>query len=457
MPGHKRRLAGDELLEGIYGIDITEIKGFDDLHNANGILKEAEERCAKLFGADETHFLVNGSTCGILAAICGSVTEHDDIVIAKNCHRSVYNAVMLSGADLHVITPGTESCFGTYAGVRAKSVKEALKGIEEKKGKNRKRTAVIITSPTYEGITSDLKAIHEICRSMGAVFIVDAAHAAHFGFSEEFPENPTRYADVVITSVHKTLPAMTQTALIHIADSCPSKDRIRKMLSVFMTSSPSYVLMASIDSMTLLLEERGKELFDQYIKRLKDFRSKARSLKHLTVLDREMLSDEGSDDLDIGKIVIKDMTGCFSGPRLYDMLLEDYSICPEMATGGYVVLMTSIADTEEAFERLLNALVAIDKLATEKPVLSKTERKQDEDIRFLGNNMKAVLFDDDREYIPVALSKGRVAADPVTVYPPGSFAVIPGETISEDAVDTILEAMGSGLEETGLSKSYISR
>ena len=239
MPGHKRMLAGDDLLGRIYGIDITETEGFDDLHNARGIIREAEDRAAALFRSDETHFLVNGSTCGILAAITGSVTSGDSLVIASNCHRSVFNGLMLSGAKPYIITPDPEAYFEISGGVSALSVERA---IDEADGK---RVAVVITSPTYEGITSDVEAIAGVCRKKGAVLIVDSAHGSHFGLSDDFPKSAVASgADVVITSVHKTLPAMTQTALIHINKDCPSKERIRKMLPVYMTSSPSYVCAA---------------------------------------------------------------------------------------------------------------------------------------------------------------------------------------------------------------------
>ena len=362
MPGHKRRLADDETLREIYALDITEIPGFDDLHNAEGIIKEAEDRAARLFGSDETHFLVNGSTCGILSAIVGTVSKGDTVIAGSNCHRSVFNGIMLSGAKKVTITPDEESGFGICGGISVEAVTDALEKADGNK------TAVVITSPTYEGITSDIDAIAKTCHEHNAVLIVDSAHGAHFGFSEGFPKSAVATdADAVITSVHKTLPSMTQTSLIHINRNCPSRDGIVKMLSVFQTSSPSYILMSSIDSMTELLEKQGKELFASYEKRLDDFYKKAEKFNSLSVLTKDELTAKGSTDHDRGRIVITDKTGTFSGQKLSDILLKTYGLCAEKSEDTYVLLITSIADTDEGFERLTKALTDIDmKLTTGK-------------------------------------------------------------------------------------------
>ncbi len=359
MPGHKRRLAGDKTLREIFELDITEIPGFDDLHNAEGIIREGENRTAKLFGSDETHFLVNGSTCGILSAIVGTVSKGDTVIAGSNCHRSVFNGIMLSGADQVLITSDKEEQFDIYGGVSVEAVKHAL----EKATGN--RVAVVITSPTYEGITSDIEAIAKTCHEHNAVLIVDSAHGAHFGFSEGFPKSAVATdADAVITSVHKTLPSMTQTSLIHINRRCPTRDKIVKMLPVFQTSSPSYILMSSIDSMTKLLEKKGKKLFAAYEKRLKRFYKEAETFNSLSVLTKEKLSCKGSMDHDRGRIVITDRTGTYSGHRLSDILLNKYGLCAEKSEDKNVLLITSIADTDKGFERLTKALAEIDKKLT---------------------------------------------------------------------------------------------
>ncbi len=455
MPGHKRRLSDDEILESVYGIDVTETQRLDDLHDPRGIIKEAQERATALFGSDETRFLVNGSTGGILASVTGCVTEGDDILIASNCHRSVYNAVMLSGASLHLITPEEEKSFGINAGISAKEVISALG--EFPVTDNRK--AVVITSPTYEGIVSDIEGIAKACHKAGAVLIVDAAHGAHFGFSNGFPESAVRFADIVVTSVHKTLPAMTQTALIHIKRECPSRDRVIKMLSVYMTSSPSYVLMASIDSMTSLLEKKGKELFEAYEKRLDRLYKKAEDLKSLVLLRKCMLKAEGSKDHDRGKIVVKDATGTYSGKQLSDLLAGKYGIIPEMAAEGYVILMTGIADTDEGFDRLSDALSDIDaSIAPDKKTEPKSDLQNDtgKELCHCSHNMKAAMFDENFGYVDIEHAAGNTAKDMVMIYPPGIPVTVPGEEITERAVEKIKSALDEGLHVTGLKDKEIA-
>ena len=485
MPGHKRRLAGDPLLEQIYGIDVTETEDFDDLHDANGIIKEAEERAAKCFGADETHFLINGSTGGIIAAIYAAVTEKDHIVIAANCHRSVFNAVMLCGAKPYIITPEREAYFNIYGGVSVRDVADALDRIDNERGQNGGRVAVVITSPTYEGITSDVSGIAGVCHEKNAILIVDSAHGAHLGFSDELPESAIPSgADVVVTSVHKTLPAMTQTALIHINGNCPCRERIRKMLTVFMSSSPSYVLMASIDSLTELLSERGGELFADLNRKLDVLYKKAEEFQALGVLCSDKLTVEGSVDHDRTRIVVSDRTGTYSGGDLYRMLFDEYGICAEMAGDTYVTCISSVADTDESFDALINALSDIDKKAGSRlfnykarsfigkiydrfigRIIARKYLAEDvhvpeegplERVQKFDNNIRKCLFEEDREHVPIELAEGRISGDFVMIYPPGIPAAIPGRRISAGAVDELLRAREDGLKITGLDNGEMT-
>jgi len=454
MPGHKRRLFADEILSDAYSIDITEIEGFDDLHEADGLIRKAQERAAKLYGADETHFLVNGSTGGILAAICGTVSKTDSIIVAANCHRSVYNAAMLSGAGLYIVAPRQEKSFCLCAGIDPERIENALSETSDEAG------AVVITSPTYEGIVSDIRSIADICHRHGAVLIVDSAHGAHFGFSGAFPESPVALgADVVISGVHKTMPAMTQTALIHISRNCPSAGRIRAMLKVFTTSSPSYVLMASIDSMTDLIKEQKDELFEAYAKRLKSFYDKASALNNLKVLKKEDLTEKGTWDHDIGKIVIKDDSMHLSGKELSDILYDKYGICVEMAGVSYVILMTSVADTDEGFAKLEDALAAIDEDLQRRGSADIKPPVPEEAILPEGrydNKMMAAMFEADAGTVPLEKACGMIARDLVTVYPPGIPVTLPGSVITDRAVRSLQNAQQCGLKITGMTGKEIA-
>ena len=240
MPGHKRRALP---FPNPYTIDITEIDGFDNLHHAEGLIREAEERAAKLYGADRSYYLVNGSTCGLLAAICAAARRGDKVLAARNCHKAVYHAISMQGLAAEFLYPAITR--GDLQGqITAAQVEEALT-------KHPDIAVVILTSPTYEGIVSDVAAIAACCHAHGAALIVDEAHGAHFGFGAGFPENAVRLgADAVIMSLHKTLPSFTQTALLHCNGTRIDPGRVARYLGVYETSSPSEWMHASTCSVS---------------------------------------------------------------------------------------------------------------------------------------------------------------------------------------------------------------
>ena len=277
MPGHKRRLGmgmGDPL-----GFDITEIEGFDNLHHPEGILLEAQRRAARLYGAEETHFLVNGSTAGILCAI-GACAPSGRILMARNSHRAAYHALSLNRLEAVWLYPGKfvpegeaeawEELNGPLLAADAEAALEACPDVR----------AVFITSPTYDGVCSDVAAIARAAHRRGLPLIVDGAHGAHFGMHPLFPENAVRQgADLVIHSLHKTLPAPTQTALLHVQGDRVDRRRLRRLLAVYQTSSPSYVLMAGIDRCVGLLEREKDWLFGELAGHLDWFRRETGNLE----------------------------------------------------------------------------------------------------------------------------------------------------------------------------------
>ncbi|MDO4345589.1 MAG: aminotransferase class V-fold PLP-dependent enzyme, partial [Eubacteriales bacterium] len=284
MPGHKRRLG---VPEGIREIDITEIDGFDNLHHAEGILKEAQQRAAKLYGAEETYYLVNGSTAGILAAISACVGQGGKLLMARNSHKAAYHAAEVRALKTVYLYPqriGGEKDGGLFSGaglagsISPADVRRALEN-------DSKIEAVFLTSPTYDGIVSDIKEIAGIAHSFGVPLIVDEAHGAHFGFHPYFPESSVRLgADIVIHSLHKTLPSMTQTALLHQNGVLVKRERIQKYLDIYQTSSPSYVMMACMDGCIEMLRQQGDVLFEDFAERLEWIGREADGLKHIHLL-----------------------------------------------------------------------------------------------------------------------------------------------------------------------------
>lgn len=422
MPGHKR----NEKMFGIglpYGIDITEITGFDDLHHAEDIIKRAEERAARLYKAEETHFLVNGSTVGILSAILGVTNRGDKILVARNCHKSVYNAMELNGLRPIYIYPEYEKNLQINGEVSGEKIEILL-------NENPDVKAVMIVSPTYDGVLSDVEKIAQIVHKRGIPLIVDEAHGAHFGFHPYFPENSNvKGADIVIHSVHKTLPSLTQTALIHINGEIVDREKVRKYLHMLQSSSPSYILMASIDRCMELLESEGDTLFELYAQRIDVLRTELQGLKHLEILQTEQF--------DRSKFLISVKKTGITSKKLADILLHTYHLQMEMTGGTYVLAMTALGDTKEGFERLKRALFEIDQ--------SLSDEKQEDHLPVELPKLPLVCTNEEierkkcgnEELVLWEASIGRISTEYAYVYPPGIPLIVPGEQITQEAIQVL--------------------
>ncbi|MEA4815368.1 MAG: aminotransferase class I/II-fold pyridoxal phosphate-dependent enzyme [Lachnospiraceae bacterium] len=448
MPGHKRNL---ESFPNPYSLDITEIDGFDNLHAPNGIILDAQKECACVFGAKESFFLVNGSSCGIISAILSACKDGDKIIIARNCHRSAFGGVILSGAVPCYIMPEATKSFSFCGGISPESV---LKAICE----NPDAKAVFITSPTAEGITSDIKKIASVAHGNNMLLIVDAAHGAHFNFSDYFPKDALlEGADIVIESVHKTLPSLTQTALLHIGSERPDINRIKSALAIMQSSSPSYVLMASIDR-CISFVKNGKEEFESYVKELKKTREALLRLKNFKLLDSDALVSLNGADLDRGKIVI--ISPCLSGVRLSGILREKYKIEAEMASEGHIVFITSVLDTKEGLSRLVSAFDQIDKNMGE-AVAKETGFVPYISLPAIEMTPRQAYFSDKKEVL-LENAAGFVSSEFVIPYPPGIPLIVPGERITEDIIKSISsikeEGIGiAGIEDRDIKKIKIVR
>lgn len=449
MPGHKRRLnmLG---IEPPYAIDITEIEGFDDLHHADGILKSAQERAAKVYQGDETHFLVNGSSVGILSAIAGVTRRGDTILAARNCHKSVYHAIEMYGLNPVYLTPGFHASVRMNKEICVEDVREALE-------KNPKIRAVVIVSPTYEGVVSDVEAISKEVHKREIPVIVDEAHGAHFGFHPYFPENSnTKGADIVIHSLHKTLPSLTQTALLHMNGELVRREKVRKYLHMLQSSSPSYVLMASMDSCVDLLEKQQKELFVPYVEKLKALRGELLRLKNLKLV--------WTDRYDPSKLVISAENTGLTGRQLSHILLEEYHLQMEMAAGEYVLAMTSVGDTQEGFRRLSCALREIDR-GQQTRVGGQKKKKNipclpTPDVVYNSSKIEELREhfwgsgENEIEFRLWTDSVGYVSLEYAYLYPPGIPLIVPGERVSQEAVDVLQWYHEMGFSIEGLKREF---
>lgn len=438
MPGHKRNfsIVSETPLKEI---DVTEVEGTDDLHDPEGIILKSMEKTAELYGSYFCRYVVNGSTCGILSAIYAFTERGDRVLVARNCHKSVYNAINICGLLPVYVTPEYDDEFSINGSISPQLVEKALNQYPDIK-------LCVLTSPTYEGVVSDISAISKILHEKNIPLAVDEAHGAHLGFSEYFPKGAIKSgADCVIHSTHKTLPCLTQTAAVHICKSLwegeelqEACQKLTEALGIFETSSPSYVLMSSIDQCMNYLSENSVKAFESYKNMLADFSEKAKALKHIKILckgnDRKE-NHKSFYDFDSGKLVISLKNTSLGGAEFEKILREKYKIQTEMTSLNYCVSMTSFCDSEKGFEMLFDAL-------------SHTDREYGAENIFINENtMGGKIIEPpvsiyearkcQKEYVSLEEAEGKICGEYVFAYPPGIPIFAPGELITKELTEEI--------------------
>jgi len=394
MPGHKRRFLNSLIP---YEIDITEIDGFDNLHELDGVLKETADLAKSIYGSVESYPLINGSTCGVLAGIYALTRENKNILIARNCHKSVYNAAEILGLTPYYVLPEMYKC-GIWGKVTAKSVEQKIK--EHNIG------TVVITSPTYDGVISDISAIYNVCKKYGAYLFIDCAHGAHiFNLHNE--------CDICVMSLHKTLPSLTQTAILNVYSRNVDRNRLKHGLSIFETSSPSYILLASIDECLRFVRD-NPDAFCEFSENLKNFYKEAEKLSNLKVAHFD----------DLGKIVV------FSDDaKKLKQLLKNEKIEVEMVSDSYVLLIATVCDTRNSLDALLDALFKID----EKMSGVYDGKTAEFCLPTTGIQISEALFEKG-EFIDICDCCGKISLEYIWAYPPGSPVLVPGEVLSKEVI-----------------------
>ncbi len=452
MPGHKRN-ASLCRMENPYEIDITEIEGFDNLHQPEGVLLSLAERIAGLYGSEKAYPLVNGSTAGILAGIMAATRRGDQVLMARNSHKAIYHGVILGGLVPNYIYPQNIAGITPLGGILPADIEKALIN-------NHKIKLVIITSPTYEGVVSDIEAIAKIVHRHGALLLVDEAHGAHFGFHEQLPVSAISLgADLIIQSIHKTLPAFTQTAVLH--SNCRELDTgIKKYLAIYQSSSPSYILLAGMDRCISLLEERRQELFTDYLERLSRVYHTLGQMQHFRLLGRELVGANGVYALDPSKLTVIIKNGKISGQKLSELLYQRYHLVMEMSATDYILGMTSICDSEEGLQRFVSAMIDIDRKMEEereagKHAAANTKAEGSEQGQKRRQQEMAILpceaWEQPCETVDFIASGNRYSASFLCLFPPGQPILVPGEIITTDLIEYILEIKQQGITVTGLS------
>lgn len=403
MPGHKRNekfgIVGSE-------IDITEIDGFDNLHSPTGVIAKIESDLKSIYKSKRSLISVNGSSMGIMSAIYAVCDRGDKIIVARNCHKSVFNACMLLELRVIFVEPDFDSTNGYYTRLSQQALDKAIR-------ENPDAKAAVITSPTYEGFISDIKC--------DITLITDAAHGAHLGIGY-FPKYPS--GDIVISSLHKTLPSLTQTAVINIYNEALT-EKVRRFNDIFQTTSPSYILMNSIS------------ICADYVKKhRRDFCVFYENLCEMRLADTENIRIMYTDD--ISKIIVSTASTNINGAELAKILREKYKIEAEAQSKYYVLLMTSVADEKEKLEYLKNALEEIDEGLISKytPLIKKPPCPKGEIL---------ITADDEGEETELEKSAGKTSNEFVYAYPPDIPIIMPNEVISNEAISYIKDCVENGV------------
>lgn len=445
IPGHR---AGEaipaEFLQtvgkDIFQIDLTEIPGLDDLHNPVAAIAEALQLTAELFQAEQSFWLVNGTSCGLMALILACCNSGDEIILPRNAHRSVASGLILSGAVPVYYQPQMLEPFGCLAGPPVEQIKNLLR--EHPKAK-----AVLAVHPTYYGIMGDLTTLAEVCHQAGVPLLVDEAHGSHLRFHQSLPPAALSCgADATVQSLHKTGGSLTQSSLLHVQGGRIDRGRLADALRMVQSTSPSYLLMASLDLARKQLALQGEQLLTKAINLAHWCRDKLSLLPGVEVLGQEHLGVDGAKYLDTTRLTFSLAQLGLTGYQTADMLYAQYGVAVEMADYASVVAVISLGTTPEDCERLVQALREL-AMTQHKPPLTFPQALQLPPPVTLLSPREA--WQRTSRSIPLEKSRGRIAGETVAVYPPGIPVICPGEEITPAVLHYLLEVREQGIKVQG--------
>lgn len=447
MPGHRHEDLSEELdflKENLYNFDVTEVPGTDNLHYPENIIKRSEELLSLAMNAKESLYCINGSTASNYAMIYGLFRENDTVLVQRNCHQSVYNAISLLNLDPKYLMPEVIPGFNIFSTVSLDEIKQVF-------SKNPKAKGIILTSPSYFGIGADLKSIADFCETEGIYLLVDEAHGAHFSFSNELPESAMVLgAHASSVSFHKTLPSLTQSSVLNLSPKLTESEifRIKYYHRIFQSSSPSYPMMASMEMARYLMEEHGEALYQELIQELRSLKQELSNLEGIHILEK---ASGQIDFFDETRLVINTP---MDGERLSRILREKYQIQGEMTEGRNIVFIATPFNRGNDLKKLVTALK--ETFSEEHKINEQCWKtsgfSENLDIPYDKETFrniervipeKEVLF---MEHEAVFLEKsiGRISFEKVVPYPPGVPLLLPGERITRQIVDSLIKTYKSG-------------
>ncbi|MEW9123686.1 MAG: aminotransferase class I/II-fold pyridoxal phosphate-dependent enzyme [Thermotaleaceae bacterium] len=454
VPGHKNgrileRYVDNDFLQRLPAFDQTEIYGLDNLHAPEGIIEESQKKAAAFFGADESFFLVDGSSCGILSAIMAATQPGDQILIPRDCHKSVISGVILG--DLHpiYIKPHVDTTFHVPAGIEPETIQKFLMDYPRIK-------AVLLTYPNYYGICSDIEEIIKIAHQHDKIVIIDEAHGAHLNLSNRLPISAlSGGADIVIQSTHKTLPAFTQASMLHVQSNRVDRQRLKFMLSMHQSSSPSYLLMTSLDIARTIAQREGKHLMEDLLDHIENFHKKLIEESNIQILTEVSVGINGVQDIDKTKMLMDGSNIGIRGAALEEFLRTGFNIQMELTNLTNVLAVTSIGNEEKDFQLLLQGLRKIEK---EKgtPCRRIFKPLYTYEIPKMHLRPREAVYQKKKEVVFLQ-SSGKISGEYIIPYPPGIPILCPGEEITKEMIEYVKTLKTEGISIIGTRDHYLEK
>ncbi|WP_102399636.1 aminotransferase class I/II-fold pyridoxal phosphate-dependent enzyme [Haloimpatiens massiliensis] len=443
MPGHKGGKGfltteiGKKFLDNLAKFDITEVDGVDNLHNAEGIIKESQELLSAYYGSKRSYFLVNGSTSGNLAMIFSSFEEGDKIIVERNCHRSIFNGIIMRKLKPVYIKNKINEKFNAPLSIDMEHFLCTLENNKDAKG-------IILTYPNYYGICLDLKRVVEEAKKYNMKVLVDSAHGAHFGVNSKLPPHAVKLgAHITVMSSHKTLPSFTQTAYLHIGNNEINEEKVNFYVSSFLSTSPSYMLMCSMDYGRYYLQENGEKDYGKLIQLCETYRNKINKLKGFYILGNDDINQ--GENIDLTRYILN-IEKDYSGHKLLNYLRKQGIQC-EMSDSQNVVLIFSPFNEKKDFEKLYESLknCNLEKLKEKykKSFMGQIPIRAIEPYEVMSKLKLKVNLKD---------SLGKISARAVVPYPPGIPVVMPGEIITREVIDMIKYNLENNIDVMGLDE-----
>ena len=450
VPGHKRGRGNPELLdllgERCVSIDVNSMKPLDNLCHPVSVIKEAEELTADAFGAEHAFFMVGGTTQAVQNMVFSVCRAGDEIIVPRNVHKSVINALILCGATPVYLNTETDSKLGIVLGVTVKQVEQAIIA-------HPKAVAVLVNNPTYYGICSDIKGICDMAHSYGLKVLADEAHGTHLYFGDNLPINSMKAgADIAAISMHKSGGSLTQSSIL-LTNNGINADYVQTIINITQTTSASYLLMTSLDISRRNLALRGRQSFAKVTEWAQYAREEINSIGGYYAYGRELINGGSVYDYDVTKLCVYTRDIGLDGIEVYDILRDEYDIQIEFGDIGNIMAYISIGDRIQDIERLVGALADIKRLYSKDnakmlsmeyipPIVSATPRD---------------AFYADKEMLPIEQTAGRICSEFVMCYPPGIPILSPGEMITDEIIEYINYAKAKGCSMQGTEDPYIEK